>query len=297
MECVNRDTLSFCGIFCLSKVPNSPLCLTTNTIADSKPASSVSFPGHIPSVKAARTFWLRLASDIKLGSEATTTLGRPGDEANRRRGCCYSRLMVTVNFLPSQFCTLRLGDWILLTIGSVMAAIHGAALPVAMLVFGELTNDFVNQYASTQLANYVYYFELEDLFGRDEFFIIAPDILASGVINFKNITGGVVNCSEDYVLIRPSLNFDESLQIGITELAECLENDEFIDKVNYYIQLFAGLALIAFIASFIQIVSYQVSAERRMFVLKKQFYRALLRQNIGWFDAHPTGELSNRLSE
>ncbi len=183
-----------------------------------------------------------------------------------------------------------------------MAMIHGAALPVAMLIFGDLTNAFVNQYASAQLANYVFYFEPEDFLGRDELVIIDPKILAAGVIDFRNITGGVVNCSEDYVLISSGLigsglNFDDALQIGVTKLAKCLENDEFIDEVDYYVLLFAIIAVVVFITSFIQILFFQFPAERRIFELKKQFYRAILRQNIGWFDTNPTGELSNRLSE
>ena len=178
-----------------------------------------------------------------------------------------------------------------------MAVIHGAALPVAMLVFGDLTNAFVNQYSSAQLANYVFYFEPSDFLGRDEFVIIDPQILAAGVIDFRNITGGVVNCSEDYVLIKPNLNFDDVLQLGVTELAECLENDEFMDLVLYYSKLFCLIAAVVFIASSIQIVFFQFSAEQQIFQMKRKFYQAVLRQEIGWFDANPTGELSSRLSE
>ncbi len=206
-------------------------------------------------------------------------------------------IIVSCVSAPIQLCSPKFIDWLLLLIGSAMAMIHGAALPVAMLVFGDLTNAFVNQYASTQLANYVFYFEPEDFLDRDEFFIVDPLILASGVIDFRNITGGVVNCSEDYVLIAPSINFDEALKLGVTRLAKCLEDDEFIDEVDGYVQLFAIIAMVVFLTSFVQIVFFQFSAERQIFGLKKRFYRAVLRQNIGWFDANPTGELSTKLSE
>ena len=178
-----------------------------------------------------------------------------------------------------------------------MAIIHGTALPIAMVVFGELTNAFVNQYTSLQLANFEFYFDPADFIGGDRFAIISPSILLSGFINFTNITGGVVNCSEDFVLIEPNLNFDDVLQLGVTDLAECLENDEFIALVNYYVTLFGIIAAVVFVTSFFQILLFQSSCEKQVSRIRLKFYHSILKQEIGWFDATPSGGLSSRLSE
>ena len=42
---------------------------------------------------------------------------------------------------------------------------------------------------------------------------------------------------------------------------------------------------------------YQLAAERQVYKIRLLFYQAILRQNIGWFDSNPSGELSSRLTE
>lgn len=38
-------------------------------------------------------------------------------------------------------------------------------------------------------------------------------------------------------------------------------------------------------------------AERQVRVIRKSLFRAILRQEIGWFDVYKSGELTNRLTE
>jgi ABC-type multidrug transport system fused ATPase/permease subunit len=40
-----------------------------------------------------------------------------------------------------------------------------------------------------------------------------------------------------------------------------------------------------------------VSSERQTNKMRKAYFRAILRQEIGWFDQHKSGELSTRLAE
>ena len=182
-------------------------------------------------------------------------------------------------------------------IGGLASIAHGVAFPVAMLIFGEMTNAFVNQFTSLQLANTEFSFDPAEFIGGDRFAIVCIDVLLSGFINFTNITGGVVNCSEDFILICPNLNFDDSLRLGVTELAECLENDEFIDLINKYVLYFCLIGVGAFIAAFFQISFFQTACERQVYRIQQLFYRAVLRQEIGWFDTTASGELASRLSE
>ena len=94
------------------------------------------------------------------------------------------------------------------------AVAHGLALPISMHYFGILTNVFINQFTSKQLANFEFRFEPRDFINTDRFAIVDIELVLSGFINFTNLTGGVVNCSEDFVLLPPVLNFDESLELG-----------------------------------------------------------------------------------
>ena len=55
--------------------------------------------------------------------------------------------------LPLQFRYATLFDWLLMLLGSLLAVCHGVALPMLMLVFGDLTNAFINFEISQQLAS------------------------------------------------------------------------------------------------------------------------------------------------
>ena len=186
-------------------------------------------------------------------------------------------------------------------LGTLAALVHGAALPVAMFYFGHLTNVFVNQFTPKQLANTEFSFvpeELIELFREREIkFVVDPNVILSGFINFTNITGGLVNCSEDYVLLPPSVNFDQALQFGVTEIAKCLEDGPFIEAVNRYVIGFVCIAAIVLVVGTVQISMFQISSDNQVQRIKLRFYRSILRQETAWFDSHSSGELSSRLSE
>ena len=178
-----------------------------------------------------------------------------------------------------------------------MAIAHGTALPLAMLVFGDLTNAFINQFSSAQLVLTEFYFNPLDFIGSPRFAIIDPRILQAGFINFTNLTGGIVNCSEDYILIPPVLSFQDALELGVTRLAMCLDNEQFIIQVERHILAFVLIAVGVFVVGFFQITTFQLACERQVHKMRLCFYRAILRQDIGWFSTNPSGELTSRLSE
>lgn len=165
--------------------------------------------------------------------------------------------------------------------GTLAAALHGAAFPALMLIFGDLTSAFINQ-ASTQA--------------------------------FTRFTGGIVNCSASGfqnftlppnftmiplcpLLITPNTTYTELLQGCISNQTQCLTDDDFIQIINTQVYIFLGIAAGVFILATVQIALYQLAAERQVHKIRLLFYRAIVRQNIGWFDANPSGELSSRLFE
>lgn len=77
----------------------------------------------------------------------------------------------------------------------------------------------------------------------------------------------------------------------------CVTNDEFLISVNNIALAFVGIGLAAFLVAYIQISFMQTAAERQVYKIRLKYYRAVLRQNIAWFDANPTGEITTRLSE
>lgn len=176
---------------------------------------------------------------------------------------------------------------------------HGVALPISLHYFGSLTNVFVNQFTSKQLANFEFTFDPEELLlqMQDRFTFIDFDIIHSGFINFTNLTGGVVNCSEDYILLPPVTNFDETLQLGVTELAHCLDDETFIMEVDRLLLVFIIIAVIVLFVATVQVFAFQVSSDNQIRTIKERFFRSILYQNAQWFDSKSSGELASRLAK
>uniref|UniRef100_A0AC35TSE1 ABC transmembrane type-1 domain-containing protein n=1 Tax=Rhabditophanes sp. KR3021 TaxID=114890 RepID=A0AC35TSE1_9BILA len=68
-------------------------------------------------------------------------------------------------------------------------------------------------------------------------------------------------------------------------------HSDIIDKVYMYCYLGCGILLV----SFIQVICFQISCENMNHNLKKQFFKSMMKQNIGWYDTHSTGALATKL--
>ncbi|KAM6451004.1 ATP-dependent translocase ABCB1 [Liasis olivaceus] len=126
-------------------------------------------------------------------------------------------------------------DKILMILGTVFAALHGASLPVMMIVFGDMTNSFVQ----------------------------------SGHLPIENIS--LINISQ-------SLPF-ENLEEQMTRHA------------YWYSAIGAGVL----VAAYAYIACWTLAAGRQIKRIRQQFFHAIMRQEIGWFDVNDVGELNTRL--
>lgn len=158
-------------------------------------------------------------------------------------------------------------------IGFVCAVAHGAAFPLLMLLFGYLTENFIFHEVSTQLAQ-----------------------------NVSSLTGINVTCSSIFNYTIGNVTFvdttiDMILKPPTSIYAECLLSEEFISVVNRNVYALVGVTVGVFLACTIQIATFQFAAERQVHKIRLRYYRAIMRQNIAWFDANPTGGLVSRLSE
>ena len=51
------------------------------------------------------------------------------------------------------------------------------------------------------------------------------------------------------------------------------------------------------VLGYAQTVCWQVSSFRQCQRIRTELFRSILKQEIGWFDTHESGELNTRLSE
>lgn len=174
-------------------------------------------------------------------------------------------------------------DKIFLSIGILCAVLHGTAFPVVMLIFGDLTDAFIDHAVAGAAV--------EDI-----------DTILKGAFNLSDMSGSLtenitVNCDAVFSFNNISTTLDDIIPSIYGKGRVCLENDAFIDVIEMQCYIFVGIAVTIFILSGLQSLLFQVVAVRQIRLIRQKFYRAILRQNIGWFDANPSGELSSRLSE
>ena len=85
--------------------------------------------------------------------------------------------------------------------------------------------------------------------------------------------------------------------------SRCLSDYTFIhgeggvDGILWIIYLFLIITVGVFVFAYIQISSIQLACERQIHKIRLLYYSSVLKQEIGWFDLNPSGELSSRLNE
>ena len=64
-----------------------------------------------------------------------------------------------------------------------------------------------------------------------------------------------------------------------------------------YAYYYCGIGAGVLIAAYIQVSFWCLAAGRQVHRIRKQFFHAIMKQEIGWFDVHDVGELNTRLTE
>ena len=240
---------------------------------------------------------------------------------------------------------------ILIVVSIIFSIAHGAALPGAMYVFGDLTNLYVNYDISLRIfanttdsvvaaySNFTFNnnntntnFELALMnltigpnLIEDEMDLIEFGLL---LVNYTVSREAISNVSclidnharENNQTLYDTLQLVRSGEQTITPTdggceclvllfnnfstaSSCLTDETFIygsggvDGILWTIYLFLIVTVGVFIAAYIQISLMQTACERQVQKMRLLYYRSVLRQDIGWFDLNPSGEVSSRLNE
>ena len=238
----------------------------------------------------------------------------------------------------------------------IFAMLHGAALPGAMYLFGDLTNLFANHDASRAIFEIIrvsYYntystyafqdrnLSLSEAIGN---MTVTPSLVANQelLFQFNNASGlndilnnaslnqgiscAVISYANDNidgldtpykVIQRLATDGDYMFMVtsnacsrclsaqfeDFNEKARCLSDDTFfkglggVDGVFWQLYLYGIITVATFILAFIQISTMQLACERQVHKIRLAYYRAVLHQDIGWFDLNASGELTSRLNE
>ena len=145
--------------------------------------------------------------------------------------------------------------------GTIMAVAAGWPLPLNAVLFGHMVDFYIAYDLSVQLSNNANATDTT----TTEYFCTATETSTSAKLNeFLNSTDA------------------GSLLMSKTGLVSLC---------------FVGLGTGMLIASFFSTLFWDLSAYRQTHRLRKAFFEAIMRQEIGWFDVNPSTQLSSRLSE
>ncbi|KAK5891393.1 hypothetical protein CgunFtcFv8_018649 [Champsocephalus gunnari] len=151
---------------------------------------------------------------------------------------------------------------LMMVIGGVCAVLHGSAQPLMLLVFGLLTDTFIE-----------YDIELNEL--KDE-----RKECVNNTIQWKNHTG--TNQSEWAIMNN------NTIPCGILNIEY-----EMTNFALYYV----GIGAAVFVLGYFQISLWVRSAAKQIQLIRNLYFRQVMRMEIGWFDCTSVGELNTRMSD
>ncbi|XP_035936817.1 phosphatidylcholine translocator ABCB4 isoform X2 [Halichoerus grypus] len=163
----------------------------------------------------------RAEGDFELGSSSNQ------DKKKKRRN------------LIGPLTLFRYSDWqdkLLMSLGTIMAIAHGSGLPLMMIVFGQMTDKFVD-------------------------------------------TAG-------------NFSFPVNFSLSMLNPGRILE-----EEMTRYAYYYSGLGAGVLVAAYIQVSFWTLAAGRQIRKIRQEFFHAILRQEIGWFDVSDTTELNTRLTD
>ncbi|PAA81543.1 hypothetical protein BOX15_Mlig004095g4, partial [Macrostomum lignano] len=131
--------------------------------------------------------------------------------------------------------------------------------------------------------------------GRDIFCIIAGSIFAAGhgcgwpliAIIFGQMTNDFVKQDT----LNTTSNTASSASWGD------LSGFNFEESMSKYCLYYALIGVAVFFGSHFQVMFWQIACERQAHRLRQNFFKAVLRQEMSWFDQQSSGELTTRLAD
>uniref|UniRef100_A0A8D0L944 Bile salt export pump n=1 Tax=Sphenodon punctatus TaxID=8508 RepID=A0A8D0L944_SPHPU len=148
-------------------------------------------------------------------------------------------------------------ETVMMVFGSFCAVLHGAAQPSMLLVFGVMTDTFIQYDIEKQ--------ELSD----------ASKTCVNNTIVWIN----------------------SSLQPNGTDTPRSCGLLDIESKMTIFAAYYAGIGCAVLLLGYFQICLWVTSAARQVQKIRKAYFRKVMRMDIGWFDCTSVGELNTRISD
>uniref|UniRef100_A0A914WVT4 ABC-type xenobiotic transporter n=1 Tax=Plectus sambesii TaxID=2011161 RepID=A0A914WVT4_9BILA len=161
-------------------------------------------------------------------------------------------------------------DAVLLLIGTIVAVITGAGFPMFSILMGNLSDSFIKITM------------IKDGYNASA---IAPIMSTTAA---STVASSAMNGS-DSGICNDTTAAGRHLDMGN------YSEDKFSDEVIKYCIYYTLLGAAVFIAATIQVCCYLVACENQINKIRRKFFRAILHQDIAWFDKNQSGTLTTKL--
>uniref|UniRef100_A0A8D3E482 Bile salt export pump n=1 Tax=Scophthalmus maximus TaxID=52904 RepID=A0A8D3E482_SCOMX len=191
--------------------------------------------------------------------------------SNRAQGNADQAAIRVGFFQLFRFATCR--QVLMMAVGSVCAVLHGSAQPLMLLVFGLLTDTFIE-----------YDIELNELSdGR------------------KECVNNTIQWKRNYTAAAPSHNLSDWSNSTWEMFVPLTGRTCGLLDIEYEMTLFAfyyvGIGAAVFLLGYLQISLWVTAAARQIQIIRKMYFSKVMRMEIGWFDCTSVGELNTRMSD
>lgn len=153
---------------------------------------------------------------------------------------------------------MNFNDGLCLLLGFIGALIHAISMPVMFIVFGDLTSMFVGGAKFTP-CNYTF----------------------STCQNMNIIPANWTELQFDQALLKEYGNAEK----------------KFEEKITIQCYWFSGLAVVTWLTGWMQVTFWMLQANRQKKVIRNEFFKSILRQDVGYYDVNKTGEINVRLGD
>lgn len=166
--------------------------------------------------------------------------------------------------------------------GTILAIAAGLALPSHMLLFGRVISEFVTYgIVNNSSLTGVFNSSLETC---------TPDVIFSSPAYLEYL-----NSSQSYFCAADP-DATDAVASSIVRYA-CNPAGSLRFNVGQLSLFYLGIATGVLVALFFANIFWNVSAYRQTKRMRLAFYKAILRQELGWFDVNEASQLNTRLVE
>ena len=170
--------------------------------------------------------------------------------------------------------------------GFFLSIASGLTLPMSMVLFGDIVNNFLYQYLTTYIGKA----DNETVATYVQSTAFSQNVSCTE-LNDSSLLENITNSSILLCGLNNKRQYEEIIAFA------CDPNARLQSEIGIFSLYFVALGAVALVAGFLGALFWNISAYRQTRRIRESLYQSILRQEVGWFDVNNATELNTRLIE